>query len=58
MDEDAEQAAWHQRELEERQQIEEAWQAMRRTCHAEWKAQLEAMASQRMEKIHGDHCER
>lgn len=38
-------AAWHQQELEARQQIEEAWQAMCAACLAEWKAQSEAMAS-------------
>lgn len=47
-DDDA--AAWaHQQELEERQQLEESWQAMCAACLDEWKAQIEAMTSQRKE---------
>jgi hypothetical protein len=49
MDDDATDAAWHQQELEERQQIEESWQAMCAACLDEWKAQFEAMTSHRKE---------
>jgi hypothetical protein len=45
MDDDATDAAWHQQELDERQQIEESWQAMCAACLDEWKAQFEAMTS-------------
>lgn len=49
MDEDDEMAAMaHQQELE-RREFEERWEAIRAACHREWKAQLEAMTSQRKE---------
>jgi hypothetical protein len=48
MDGDTAQAAWFQHEQEGRQ-FEEQWQAIRAACHREWKAQIEAMSSQRKE---------
>jgi hypothetical protein len=56
MNEDDDMSAMaHQQELEGRE-FEERWEAIRAACHREWKAQLEAMTSQRKETNNELEC--